>query len=50
MKRLALAALASVFTLAAGSAMAQEKEIAVIVKTANATFWQNVQKLSLIHI
>ncbi|QOG07324.1 ABC transporter substrate-binding protein [Aureimonas sp. OT7] len=44
MKRLALAALASVFTLAAGSAMAQEKEIAVIVKTANATFWQNVQK------
>ena len=44
MKRLALAAFASALTLTAGTALAQEKEIAVIVKTANATFWQNVQK------
>jgi ribose transport system substrate-binding protein len=28
----------------AGSACAAEKEIAVIVKTTNSTFWQNVQK------
>ena len=33
-----------VATLAAGSALAAGGEIAVIVKTTNSTFWQNVQK------
>ncbi|WP_062228416.1 ABC transporter substrate-binding protein [Aureimonas frigidaquae] len=44
MKKLVAALAASAALLTAGSALAQDKEIAVIVKTANSTFWQNVQK------
>ena len=43
MKKLATALLASAMALGAFSA-AQAGEIAVIVKTVNSTFWQNVQK------
>jgi ribose transport system substrate-binding protein len=42
MKKLAAALLTSVIALTAASA--QAGEIAVIVKTVNSTFWQNVQK------
>ncbi|SEH29875.1 ABC transporter substrate-binding protein [Rhizobium sp. NFR12] len=42
MKKLATALLASALIL--GAASAQAAEIAVIVKTVNSTFWQNVQK------
>lgn len=38
------ATLLGLSTLFAGSALAQSNEIAVIVKTANANFWQNVKK------
>jgi ribose transport system substrate-binding protein len=44
MKRFVSACLASVIALAAGTALAADKEIAVVVKTVNSTFWQNVQK------
>ncbi|HYF86469.1 ABC transporter substrate-binding protein [Azospirillum sp.] len=44
MKRFVSACLASAIALAAGSALAADKEIAVVVKTVNSTFWQNVQK------
>jgi len=44
MRKIVTTCLASVFALTAFSAMAQTKEIAVIVKTVNSTFWQNVQK------
>jgi ribose transport system substrate-binding protein len=37
-------ALASTLSIAAGTAAAADKEIAVIVKTANSDFWQNVKK------
>ncbi|MFB9950083.1 ABC transporter substrate-binding protein [Rhizobium puerariae] len=43
MKKLAAALLTSAIALTAAS-MAQAGEIAVIVKTVNSTFWQNVQK------
>ncbi|WP_105381405.1 ABC transporter substrate-binding protein [Neorhizobium alkalisoli] len=43
MKKLAAALLTSAIALSAAS-MAQAGEIAVIVKTVNSTFWQNVQK------
>ncbi len=43
MRKLALALAASVFALS-GAASASAGEIAVIVKTVNSTFWQNVQK------
>ncbi|MVA26249.1 ABC transporter substrate-binding protein [Agrobacterium vitis] len=43
MRKLALALAASVFTLS-GAITASAGEIAVIVKTVNSTFWQNVQK------
>ena len=41
--KIALGLLAATLSLAASSAMAA-KEIAVIVKTANSTFWKNVEK------
>ena len=44
MKRLLMTLLASTLVLAATSARAADKEIAVIVKTANSDFWQNVRK------
>ncbi|PWC35781.1 ABC transporter substrate-binding protein [Azospirillum sp. TSO35-2] len=45
MKTFVSACLVSVIALAAGSALADDgKEIAVVVKTVNSTFWQNVQK------
>lgn len=44
MKRFVSACLASAIALAACSALAADKEIAVVVKTVNSTFWQNVQK------
>ncbi|MBY6261006.1 LacI family transcriptional regulator [Azospirillum sp. 412522] len=44
MKRFVSACLASAIALATGSALAADKEIAVVVKTVNSTFWQNVQK------
>lgn len=44
MKHLAGAALAAVLGLAGAAAMAADKEIAVIVKTTNSDFWQNVKK------
>jgi ribose transport system substrate-binding protein len=44
MKRLFQAVLASALALAGASAVAADKEIAVIVKTANSDFWQNVRK------
>lgn len=44
MKRLFQAVLASALALAGTAAAAADKEIAVIVKTANSDFWQNVRK------
>ena len=47
MKKLLTTWFASTLLLAAASAtpaMAADKEIAVIVKTANSDFWQNVKK------
>jgi ribose transport system substrate-binding protein len=44
MRKIVSGCLASVFALVAFSAAAADKEIAVIVKTVNSTFWQNVQK------
>ena len=46
MKKLAIvtATLLGLSTLFAGSAWAKSNEIAVIVKSANSTFWQNVKK------
>lgn len=46
MKKLAIvtATVLGLSTLFAGSAWAKSQEIAVIVKSANSTFWQNVQK------
>lgn len=44
MKRLLHAVLASALALAGATAAAADKEIAVIVKTANSDFWQNVKK------
>lgn len=44
MRKIVSACLVSVLALAAGSASAADKEIAVVVKTVNSTFWQNVQK------
>jgi ribose transport system substrate-binding protein len=44
MKRLLNAVLASALALAGAAAAAADKEIAVIVKTANSDFWQNVKK------
>jgi len=44
MKRLIHAVLASALALAGAAATAADKEIAVIVKTANSDFWQNVRK------
>ncbi|SIQ10875.1 monosaccharide ABC transporter substrate-binding protein, CUT2 family [Rhizobium sp. RU35A] len=44
MKKIASALLASAFMICAASVSAQAAEIAVIVKTVNSTFWQNVQK------
>ena len=44
MKRLFHAVLASALLFAGAAATAADKEIAVIVKTANSDFWQNVRK------
>jgi len=44
MKRLFHAVLASLLALTGAAATAADKEIAVIVKTANSDFWQNVRK------
>jgi ribose transport system substrate-binding protein len=44
MKKLTAALLTSAFMVCAASVGAQAAEIAVIVKTVNSTFWQNVQK------
>ena len=44
MKRLFHAVLASALALTGAAATAADKEIAVIVKTANSDFWQNVRK------
>jgi len=44
MKRLFQAVLTSALALAGASAVAADMEIAVIVKTANSDFWQNVRK------
>lgn len=44
MHKLAKALLTSAFMVCAASVGAQAAEIAVIVKTVNSTFWQNVQK------
>lgn len=44
LKTLLACALATTLSLAAGAAAAADKEIAVIVKTANSDFWQNVKK------
>lgn len=46
MKKTALftATILGLSTLFAGSAWAKSDEIAVIVKSANSTFWQNVRK------
>ncbi|WP_298376031.1 ABC transporter substrate-binding protein [Azospirillum sp.] len=44
MRKIVSACLVYVLALAAGSALAADKEIAVVVKTVNSTFWQNVQK------
>jgi ribose transport system substrate-binding protein len=44
MKRLLGTLIASILILAASTARAADKEIAVIVKTANSDFWQNVRK------
>lgn len=42
--KFALSCAASALALMAASASAADKEVAVIVKTVNSTFWQNVQK------
>ncbi|WP_062113152.1 ABC transporter substrate-binding protein [Aureimonas sp. AU40] len=44
MRNLVAALAGSALALVAFSAQAAEKEVAVIVKTVNSTFWQNVQK------
>jgi ribose transport system substrate-binding protein len=44
MKKVFQAVLASALLLAGAAAAAADKEIAVIVKTANSDFWQNVRK------
>ncbi|MCB8822207.1 ABC transporter substrate-binding protein [Microvirga rosea] len=44
MRKIVPGIVASVIALWACSAQAADKEIAVIVKTVNSTFWQNVQK------
>jgi ribose transport system substrate-binding protein len=45
MKKLVLGAVAAaLMTFTASAALAQSKEIAVIVKTSNSNFWQNVNK------
>jgi ribose transport system substrate-binding protein len=44
MKRLLMTLLVFTLVLAASRARAADKEIAVIVKTANSDFWQNVKK------
>jgi ribose transport system substrate-binding protein len=44
LKTLLASALATTLSVAAGTAAAADKEIAVIVKTANSDFWQNVKK------
>jgi ribose transport system substrate-binding protein len=44
MKKLATTLIASTLIVAASMASAADKEIAVIVKTANSDFWQNVKK------
>ena len=44
LKTLLASALATTLSAAAGTAAAADKEIAVIVKTANSDFWQNVKK------
>jgi ribose transport system substrate-binding protein len=44
MKKLATALLTSALMVCTASVAAQAAEIAVIVKTVNSTFWQNVQK------
>jgi ribose transport system substrate-binding protein len=44
MKKLLTTLFASTFLLAASAAFSADKEIAVIVKTANSDFWQNVKK------
>ncbi len=44
MRKLLSGLIVPVIAFWAGSAQAAEKEIAVIVKTVNSTFWQNVQK------
>ena len=44
LKTLLASALATTLGVAAGTAAADDKEIAVIVKTANSDFWQNVKK------
>ena len=44
LKTLLASALVTTLSLAASAATAADKEIAVIVKTANSDFWQNVKK------
>ena len=44
MKKLVTTLIASTLVAASSMAMAADKEIAVIVKTANSDFWQNVKK------
>ena len=43
-KATSLGLLAAAMTLSAGAAFAAPKEIAVIVKTTNSNYWQNVKK------
>lgn len=44
MQKILSACLVSALALFAGASYAADKEVAVIVKTVNSTFWQNVQK------
>lgn len=44
LRRLLAATAFAALATAAGAAAAQDKEIAVIVKTSNSNYWQNVQK------
>ena len=44
MQKILSACLVSALALFAGAGYAADKEVAVIVKTVNSTFWQNVQK------
>ena len=44
MKKILSTLIASTLALAASAALAADKEIAVIVKTVNSDFWQNVKK------